>query len=139
MGPTDTIRSGSATGRGRNNTMLIRLKIAVFAPMPRASVRTATAVKPGFFSSWRKANLRSFITQRKSLLLGEMNVAAESRKSQCAVTGGTGERAGHPVVVDLVQRQRQLGVEGAAEAIEIDVPIHRVGQTHANTAAEGFG
>src|SRR2546423_1357472 len=24
---------------------------------------TATAVKPGFFSNWRKANLRSFITQ----------------------------------------------------------------------------
>src|SRR2546426_7810762 len=38
--------------------------IAVVAPMPSASVSTATAVKPGFFSSWRKANLRSFITQR---------------------------------------------------------------------------
>src|SRR5438128_12253186 len=42
---------------------LIRLKIAVFGPMPSASVSTATAVKPGFFSSWRKANLKSFITQ----------------------------------------------------------------------------
>src|SRR5437867_3070054 len=31
--------------------------------MPSASVSTATAVKPGFFSNWRKANLRSFITQ----------------------------------------------------------------------------
>src|SRR5436189_2739961 len=40
------------------------LKIAVLAPMPSASVSTATAVKPGFFSNWRKANLRSFITQR---------------------------------------------------------------------------
>src|SRR5438093_12179722 len=40
------------------------LKMAVFAPMPSASVSTATAVKPGFFSNWRKANLRSFITQR---------------------------------------------------------------------------
>src|SRR5438094_697284 len=39
------------------------VKIAVFAPMPSASVSTATAVKPGFFSNWRKANLRSFITQ----------------------------------------------------------------------------
>src|SRR5712672_2639789 len=43
---------------------LTKLKMAVFAPMPRASVSTATAVKPGFFISWRKANLRSFITQR---------------------------------------------------------------------------
>src|SRR2546430_2637917 len=40
------------------------LKIAVFAPMPSARVSTATAVKPGFFSSWRKANLRSFMTER---------------------------------------------------------------------------
>src|SRR5438477_10525166 len=40
------------------------LKIAVFAPIPSASVSTATPVKPGFFSNWRKANLRSFITQR---------------------------------------------------------------------------
>src|SRR4029077_15264381 len=35
------------------------------APMPSASVRTATAVKPGFFSNWRKANLRSFIFFKK--------------------------------------------------------------------------
>ena len=35
------------------------LKIAVFAPIPSARVSTATAVKPGFFSSWRKAKRRS--------------------------------------------------------------------------------
>src|SRR6185503_5769896 len=43
---------------------LTKLKIAVLPPMPSASVSTAMAVKPGFFSSWRKANFRSFITQR---------------------------------------------------------------------------
>src|SRR5437879_3825249 len=37
--------------------------MAVLAPMPSASVSTATVVKPGFFSSWRKANLRSFMPQ----------------------------------------------------------------------------
>src|SRR5436190_2040850 len=37
--------------------------MAVFAPMPSASVSTATAVKPGRLCSWRRANLRSFITQ----------------------------------------------------------------------------
>src|SRR5213596_775915 len=37
--------------------------MAVVAPMPSASVSTATAVKPGFFSNWRKAKRRSFITQ----------------------------------------------------------------------------
>src|SRR5207244_1589693 len=31
--------------------------------MPSASVSMATAVKPGFFSSWRKAKRRSFIAQ----------------------------------------------------------------------------
>src|SRR5881409_2101625 len=35
--------------------------MAVFAPMPSASMSTATPVKPGFFRNWRKANLRSFI------------------------------------------------------------------------------
>ena len=44
--------------------MFTKLNMAVFAPMPSASVSTATAVKPGFFSSWRKANFRSFIPQR---------------------------------------------------------------------------
>src|SRR5436189_1899556 len=35
--------------------------MSLFVPMPSASVSTATAVKPGFFSNWRKANLKSFI------------------------------------------------------------------------------
>lgn len=34
-------------------TAFTKLNIAVFAPMPRASVATATAVKPGFFPSIR--------------------------------------------------------------------------------------
>src|SRR5438445_9928075 len=46
-----------------SSTLLMSEKMAVFAPIPSASVSTATAVKPGFFSNWRKANLRSFITQ----------------------------------------------------------------------------
>src|SRR6266498_2594265 len=33
--------------------------------MPRASVSTATAVKTGFFSSWRKTRRRSFIGNRQ--------------------------------------------------------------------------
>ena len=40
-------------------------EMAVFAPMPSASVSTATAVKPGFFNNWRKANLRSFMARRQ--------------------------------------------------------------------------
>src|SRR5690348_7587544 len=55
---------GSGYGSGLSRTALTTLKMAVFAPMPSASVSTATAVKPGCFNNWRMANLRSFITQR---------------------------------------------------------------------------
>src|ERR1700722_1931227 len=34
-------------------------KIAVVAPMPKASMSTAVAVKPGDLLSWRNTNLRS--------------------------------------------------------------------------------
>src|SRR5437879_2521359 len=63
VSPTKTSRSAFGKGRRRKRTALITLNTAVFAPIPSASVSTATAVKPGFFSSWRKANLRSLITQ----------------------------------------------------------------------------
>src|SRR6516162_10893647 len=36
--------------------------MAALAPMPSASVMTATAVNPGDLRSWRRANLRSFIS-----------------------------------------------------------------------------
>src|SRR5439155_22741647 len=61
------ITNGSAPrrpGSGRKNTPLTRVTTARLTPMPSASVSTATAVKPGFLSNWRKANLRSFMAQR---------------------------------------------------------------------------
>src|SRR5436190_4052867 len=59
-----TNSSAALTGSLFSTTASSKLKMAVLAPMPSASVSTATVVKPGFFSNWRKANLRSFITQR---------------------------------------------------------------------------
>src|SRR5438270_13541266 len=56
-----TMRCASGYGSGRSKTALTMLKIAVFAPMPSASVRTATRVNPGDLRSWRRANLRSLI------------------------------------------------------------------------------
>ncbi len=56
-------RSGSLSGNGRNNTALTTLKIAVFAPMPSASVATAIAVNAGFFNNPRIANRMSLITE----------------------------------------------------------------------------
>ena len=46
-----TSSSGFLTGSVRSRTSLTRLKMAVFAPMPRASENTATAVKPGACSN----------------------------------------------------------------------------------------
>src|SRR5213083_2404323 len=54
------MRDESLYGSGRSTTAFTMLKMAVFAPMPRASVRAATAVKPGFFRSMRKAKRRSW-------------------------------------------------------------------------------
>ena len=45
----------SAYGNGRNSTPSSTLKIAVVAPMPRPSVSTTTAVKPGLFRNVRTA------------------------------------------------------------------------------------
>src|SRR5579872_2384553 len=42
-----TRRSGRPYGSGSSRTAWTRLKMAVFAPMPRAMVRMATAAKPG--------------------------------------------------------------------------------------------
>lgn len=41
-------RWGRGTGRSRSSRALIRVKMATFAPIPKASERMATAVKPGF-------------------------------------------------------------------------------------------
>src|SRR5271154_5565014 len=50
----DTRRSASFTGRGRKRKTLARLKIAVLAPMPSASVRMAMKVKPGLLRNMRR-------------------------------------------------------------------------------------
>jgi len=52
---------------GSNTAVLTTLTMAVVAPMPSASVSTATEVKPGFLSNWRRANLKSFIGERKNI------------------------------------------------------------------------
>ena len=48
-----TSSSGAGNGSGFKRTALTTLKMAVFAPIPSASVSTATSVKPGCLISWR--------------------------------------------------------------------------------------
>src|SRR5438034_6545309 len=57
-----TSRCGSLNGSPRRNRSLIKLKIAVFSPMPSASVMTARKVNPGDLPNCRKAKRRSLIT-----------------------------------------------------------------------------
>ena len=58
-----TRRAGSFTGRDRSISALIRLKTAVFAPMPSARDTTETARKPGLRrrarEAWRKSLAKS--------------------------------------------------------------------------------
>src|SRR5215469_13447870 len=56
-----TRRDGSLNGSGRKKRSLIKLKIAVFSPIPSASVTTAISVNVGDSRSLRKAKQRSFI------------------------------------------------------------------------------
>ena len=52
-------RAGSLTGHGRRSSVSTMLKIVELAPMPSAKESMATAVKPGFLRSIRKAKRRS--------------------------------------------------------------------------------
>jgi hypothetical protein len=54
-------RSGSATGGGLSSATRSALKTTAFAPMPAASVRTATAELPGVRRSGRHASRRNRI------------------------------------------------------------------------------
>src|SRR4029453_2028409 len=53
--------SGWGNGSGLSNTALTTLKMAVFRPMPSASVKTAIDVNAGDLRNWRRAKRRSFI------------------------------------------------------------------------------
>src|SRR5271156_1950239 len=59
--PTSKRRSGCARARGRRRTAFTTEKIAVLAPIPRASVRIATRVKPGDFRNIRNAYFKSCV------------------------------------------------------------------------------
>src|SRR5213594_694655 len=54
-------RSALGNGRDRTNTPSTTLNIAVLAPIPRASVSTATAVNPGRLASGRGVEGRSLM------------------------------------------------------------------------------
>src|SRR5215471_8847889 len=54
--------SACGYGKGSKSVASTTVKIAVVAPIPSAIVITAVKVNPGDFQSWRRANLRSFMS-----------------------------------------------------------------------------
>src|SRR3989442_1207194 len=78
---------GSLTGRSRSRTWSRRVKMAVLAPMPRARVRTATAVKPGVRASMRKEYFKS----RRTVSSQPMKFIRRGPSLPILVTGDPGQ------------------------------------------------
>src|SRR5438034_1133814 len=85
-----TTRSGSENGRPRRKRSCIKLKMAVFIPMPSASVMTARVVNPGDLRSWRRAKRTSFISFSAQSLDWIYARGASSRK-KTGKEGGSGQ------------------------------------------------
>src|SRR6188474_104755 len=68
--------------------------MAVLAPIPRASVSTATAVKPGFFNNWRRANLRSLTSEVARMRCGPAAQLHGDAQEWGAGTDGQGDCRG---------------------------------------------
>src|SRR6266403_4934661 len=84
-----TTRSGSENGRPRRKRSCIRLKMAVFMPMPSAMVSTATVVNPGDLRSWRRAKRKSFMSFSAQRLNGiDMRGAPRRKKTGKECCGG---------------------------------------------------
>src|SRR5947199_8880224 len=84
------IRSASGYGSGRRRTALTILKIAVFAPMPSASVMIATAPNAGFLINCRKASRRLLITKGDN----RIDASGSARWYQTSEQGSDGQSCG---------------------------------------------
>src|ERR1043166_9135495 len=102
---TMTNSSGFSKGRPFKNRSLIKLKMAVFMPMPSARVSTASRVKAGDLSSWRSAKRRSIMRifdfrfsifdLRKSLGAQSEKWIDARRAASWQITGVKRERSEH--------------------------------------------
>src|SRR5438270_8644515 len=74
----ETRRSGFCTGSGWKKTAFSSVKMLVFAPIPIASVNTATSVNPGVLLRLRTAKRISYarlVTGISSVILNQRNCA----------------------------------------------------------------
>src|SRR5436309_3939 len=113
------MRSLCGYGSGRSITASTTLKIAVVAPMPSASVRTTTVVKPGFLRTERAAYRRS------------CQIAVDHRSPSS--TEDDGFRRGTFDVSELTRQKVELGNRvagrvhiGRSRRAQLVVPILQV-------------
>src|SRR5882762_3151540 len=102
----------------------MRLNTEAGAPMPSASVSTATAVKPGFFSNWRKANLRSFITQ----CLHGINFRRAARGQPASQQGGGDQQR------DDARKRQRVRRRDAVKLARDETRCHKAPGESGNTA-----
>src|SRR5262249_45281322 len=82
---TRTRRSGLGKGRGSSSTALTTEKIAVLAPIPRASTATAARAKPGLLASSLSPCRRSCASVAMNTFLqgGEGHFGCHRRRDPC--------------------------------------------------------
>src|SRR5260370_38559029 len=100
-----TKRSGSLNGNPRKNRSLIKLKIAVFKPIPSASVAMAMNVNAGDCRSLRNAKRTSFIGMRGLFGPQRLNGIDKCRSSRRQQAGDTCSRGKHD---DRSPEQRRI-------------------------------
>src|SRR4030081_2375210 len=83
------MRPAFGEGSRGNKTALMTLKMAVFAPMPRARVETAMIANPGFLINWREAKRMSanrfeiiFYPSRKATTAKDGGIRADAESQR---------------------------------------------------------
>ena len=120
--PTVTSRSGSAYGSGRSSTASTTVKIAVLAPMPSASVRSAASGEARRASQHADAVARVLperVEERQAALiapgLGDLRLAAELEPRRAAGRGRV-EPAGAVALFEHLAVEGELGRQVARPA-----------------------
>src|SRR6266705_2022120 len=96
-------RSGSWNGSPLRKRSLISEKIAVFAPIPSASVRTAIKVNTGDLRSWRSANPRSFISL-SAKCLNRVDTRRAARRNEARGRGDDREEPRDSKINERIER-----------------------------------
>src|SRR5438034_11657754 len=111
-----TNRSKSSKGNGRSRSVLIALKMAVFALMHKASAITAIKVNPGDLRNCRRANRRSFITQYAKLELDRPMLPVARARDRRAARLSRGSTSSLPAKADCALTFDKVATQSSGQA-----------------------